>query len=125
MVHSSAWLENDGTGLSSPGAGDAPVEQDATFADIDRDGDLDVLNASYIASGLQQHLAWRTLASLGKKLTMDLYGPATGSYLLLASAARLPAPVRTAWGGFSLDPTTLLEVSSGFLDADGQRGEAG
>lgn len=117
---------NDGSGVFTDTS--FPVDIDSTsavaLADVDGDGDLDALLGNdgsartRVHTNLTRQLIWRSVPSVGRPLTMDLYGEAGGSWVLFLSAgtARIPTPI----GTLLLDPATTAGVDSGSFDPNGR-----
>ncbi len=118
---------NDGSGFFSAAPNVLPtVDRFATRAlaagDFDKDGDIDILAGSdgqdRLYTNLDRHLAWHHLPRYAKPFQLNLHGPATSPWYLLASAA-ISVQSIPGIGLFQLDlPTTVL-VAQGFLDAGG------
>ncbi|MGH7150706.1 MAG: FG-GAP repeat domain-containing protein, partial [Planctomycetota bacterium] len=124
----SRQLLNAGSGaFADATATDLPPLSESTLAvavgDLDGDGDLDVytgvVGQDRIYTNLSRQLAWRGIPRAGKPLTLDVRGPASGTWLLAASAgsASLPLP---PFGTLRLLPSTLFIVAGGVLDPQGR-----
>lgn len=93
------------------------------LGDVDGDGDLDALTGNLGVSpflfNLTRQLAWRGILRIGKPLTLDLCGPASGSWFLAFAlgTANLPIP---PIGALRLDPASLTFLPGGTLDAQGR-----
>ncbi|HET6202174.1 MAG TPA: FG-GAP-like repeat-containing protein [Planctomycetota bacterium] len=119
---------NGGTGVFTDAtAMDLPALLEDTRAialgDVDGDGDLDAFVAvdgqDRILTNLSRQLSWRGIPRAGKPLALDLRGPATGTWLLAASAASSDIPL-PPFGTLRLLPSTLFIVAGGALDPQGR-----
>ncbi|MGH7152004.1 MAG: FG-GAP repeat domain-containing protein, partial [Planctomycetota bacterium] len=123
-------LVNDGSGVFVDASAAIPlgggVSRQVTWGDVDSDGDPDVLFLDgserprlRVHSNLTRQLTRRALPRLGKPLTLDLYGPTWGAWFLAASpgTGNLPLP---PLGTLRLDPTVLIFLLGGLLDAQGR-----
>lgn len=94
----------------------------ALIADMDRDGDLDIVTAnlgSTVLFNLRRHLAWRTPQSLGKSFAIDLHGDPNAPWILLASPGTTSIGI-PPFGTLYLDPVNLGIVATGSFDAQGR-----
>ena len=118
---------NDGSGVFTDvtAANVPPVTNSpraVALADMDGDGDLDgVIGTSaqtelYVNSTRQ--LAWRTIPSVGRTLTMDLNGAPGGTWILALSTGT--ARIRLRVGTLRLDPTGFVVMASGAFDEGGR-----
>ena len=91
-----------------------------SFADLDRDGDLDAYAASprRVLTNLETQLALRAVPRIGEELTLDVYGPPGTPWMLLSSSTRGPG-VPTAMGLSYLEGS-LATQGSGTLDGNGE-----
>ncbi|MBL8896953.1 MAG: hypothetical protein JNM84_04975 [Planctomycetes bacterium] len=60
------------------------------FADLDRDGDLDLVTAAHdrVLTNVTRQIARRGTARLDRPLHLDLYGPSGEPWALFAVASR-------------------------------------
>ena len=95
------------------------TDQVMVVADVDRDGDDDVVTSRYVAYGMARHLTWRTPPRIGADLVLELRGPGPGEPWTLAlsgGTSQIPLP---PFGVFFLDLFNAYAVfGSGVLDAD-------
>lgn len=112
---------NDGSGSFGGPAQALPGRTFDVFhaADIDQDGDLDIVTEPSISlfSGLERHLATVGPTRAGKPLIVELHGPPNGAWYLATADA--PASFPTAFGQLQLDPATISLVTAGVLGPDG------
>jgi hypothetical protein len=91
--------------------------------DIDNDDDMDFVLAAEQQTrtvfNLSRQLAWRAIPRVGKSLTMDLYGPTNGQYLLAASRLTTSIPM-PPYGILRIFPSTIIYQSNGNLDNNGR-----
>jgi len=117
---------NDGNGVFIDATSQLPSIIDKTssvaLGDVDGDGDLDVLSVNYrynrLYSNLSRQIAWRGVPRIGKRLVMDVYGPANGWWSLAAS--RWFANMATPYGDLRIYPGGIIYRSSGKLDSSGR-----
>jgi len=121
---------NDGAGFFADATPQIPVDSDWTRAvaldDLDGDDDLDAFVAvgedigteNRIYTNLTRQLSWRGIPRIGKRLDLDLYGPADGTYILGISRRQTyrPKPPR---GVLKIHPGYVLHTKEGTLDSDG------
>jgi hypothetical protein len=132
VVGRSLWL-NQG-GVFSPRA-DLDYTMFSAAADLDRDGDVDIVRAGGFAISIQlphqgvvylnrhRHLGAPRLPVLGRGYTIELasqpgYGPPGDVVVPFLATSRLPAPLATPFGLLQIDPVTsvpgpLLLLSGG------------
>ncbi len=121
---------NQGAGVFSDEShqlGTNPLENTMAIAaaDLDRDGDRDLLLANFSAIGgrqlvnLTRELAYRGVPRLGKIQAMDVYGPPQGGFVAGWSfgISNLPLP---PFGSLLIDPASTSIFGSGILGPDGQ-----
>ena len=118
---------NDGSGVYIDATDKLPTIDGATFCaalgDVDLDGDLDALLGRYYQNrlyfNLSHQLAWRGEPRVGKPLVMDLYGPASGWYILAASlhGAYFPIP---PLGTLRIQSSEVIYRKSDCLDSEGR-----
>jgi hypothetical protein len=117
-------LLNDGTGIFTDTAGLPALLEDTravALGDLDGDGDVDAFagsrgNQDRIYTNLSRQLAWRGVPRVGKPVTLDIWGPESGTWVLGASMA-IDGMVR-----FDMpraDPMRSFVVGRGDLDAQG------
>ncbi|MCI0585382.1 MAG: VCBS repeat-containing protein [Planctomycetes bacterium] len=126
-VRNRLYLNGGGGLFTDSTVTDLPALTDWTSAvalgDLDDDGDLDafagVRGLDRLYTNLTRQLAWRGIPRAGKPLTLDLRGPASGTWLLAASpgSASIPLP---PFGTLRLFPPTLFIVAGGALDPQGR-----
>ncbi|MEM7310270.1 MAG: VCBS repeat-containing protein [Planctomycetota bacterium] len=121
--------ENDGTGTFSVAEeGRVLLDSDSELvqADVDRDGDIDLLSSNSISYGMQRHLSWRSVARPGYALELEIFGPAAGELWSLAfsnGTLQFPLP---PFGILFLDPGGAFGVfGGGTLDGDRRAYAAG
>jgi hypothetical protein len=88
------------------------------FADVDGDGDIDAIFGGDILFNVTRQIAWRSLARVGRPLTMDLYGPPNGTWRIAAARALGHTSI-PPFGTWFLAPP-LLHWSSGSFDVQGR-----
>ncbi len=121
LLNNGSAVFTDATSLLPP----LTFETSQAFAagDLDGDGDLDAFVGSWgqdrVLSNLTRHLARRGLPRIGKPLTLDLSGPAGGSWLLAFSLGTASIPI-PALGTLRLSPASSFLHSGGVLDAQGR-----
>jgi len=127
---------NDGSGIFVLATAVLPADLDDTRAaalvDLDGDADLEVLVGNRLPVGgwqtageirllsnLRRQLAWKAVPRVGKPLTLDLYGPPLGGFLLAfgVGPATLPVP---PFGILRLDPSGIHLVLTSLLDSQGR-----
>jgi len=96
------------------------------LGDVDGDGDLDAFagngttaKQNRIYTNLARQVAWSGIPRAGKPLTLDVGGPANGTWMLAASLATASIPI-PPFGTLRLSPATLFHVGSGTLDPQGR-----
>jgi hypothetical protein len=121
-------LRNDHTGGFTPVASsivEPPYDaRDAELGDVDGDGDVDLMLASWHATELYRNLnhqvAWTSWPRVGHTLMLELYGRAGEACALgvafAPAATPLPLP---GIGTLRLDLASLLIVATGTYDANG------
>jgi hypothetical protein len=72
----------------------------------------------FVYTNLTRQLAWRGLPRLGKRLDLDVHGPAGGPWLLGGAFGLVNVPV-PPFGTLRLDPASLEVIASGALDPQG------
>ena len=118
---------NDGKGKFTDATHMVPQFYNYTYAvalgDVDGDGDRDVfmgnLGWSRIYTNLTRQLAWRGIPRIGKPLSMGLYGPANGTYILAASRAMDSVPM-PPYGILRIDLGQVFYQGKGGLDGEGR-----
>lgn len=112
---------NDGLGNYTEGAGEfvGSSFDNIEVADLDLDGDLDMVNWHSVAWNTTRHLTWRAAPGIGNSIAFDVRGPQAGDPWTVAySAAPLQVPV-APFGVLQLNPFFGYGVlGSGLLDAD-------
>lgn len=113
-------LINDG--LAHFTDGQALIEGDITpvFAlDFDRDADFDGLDwTGRLLTNTLRQVAWRQLPRPGRRLDLDVYGPANGHFILLGARDPISA-VHTPFGELGVLRTSIFRIDTGSLDANG------
>jgi hypothetical protein len=89
------------------------------LGDTDGDGDLDLVESGRLLCNLSRHLAWRGIPRVGKPLTMDLYGPRNGLYLLAVSRLTTSIPI-PPYGVLRILPGAIIFQKGGNLDNYGR-----
>ncbi|MEM7306580.1 MAG: VCBS repeat-containing protein [Planctomycetota bacterium] len=131
QLFESLLLVNDGAGFFAPESGALADPAARTFeavaADLDLDGDLDLLwtgrHEARVLNGLARQLARRAVPRLGKPLWLDVFGPA-GELWLLAYSPGFASIDLGAFGLLRLDPSSIVPLASGVLDGDGRAAQA-
>lgn len=120
------FYRNDGTGRFIDASMELPAWRalggGVAIADIDRDGDFDILSGNLgglVQFNLHRHLARRTPQSLGKTFAMDLNGDPNAPWILLASPGTASIGI-PPFGTLFLDPVNLGIVATGSFDAQGR-----
>lgn len=91
------------------------------FADIDLDGDRDLVLLGWqpqFLRSIHRHLALRTLPRIGHTLDLDVRGRAAEPYVLAFALARTWLPI-PGLGTLQLDPASLQVAALGAYDAAG------
>jgi hypothetical protein len=90
------------------------------FADLDRDGDLDVVTAAHdrVLTNVTRQIARRETAPLGRLLQIDLYGSSGAPWTLFAAASRTEIPLPPL-GALRAGPLALHICGSGLCDGAG------
>jgi hypothetical protein len=84
----------------------------ATVADLDRDGDLDVLTPDpRVVVNVSRQIDHRDAVRLGGTTVLDVYGAPGGAWFLYAAPATGFIP--TPYGAVLIDPASALFVASG------------
>ena len=110
-------FENDGQGNFTPAPWSMPkLGPEAPFADVDTDGDLDVLGGG-LWFNLTRQVAWRTPAKIGRTFMLDLHGPPRGSWTLYGAPRTGHVP--TPFGILLLEPASMFLAGAGSFDARG------